>query len=80
MKIVLLVAAGVVLGVHQGFGGVSRMVGPLWAGLLFDAVGIRAPFWAAGALMAAVCLFALRVMDAEREPEQGPEIEPVVQG
>lgn len=72
---------GVVLGVHQGFGGVSRMTGPMWAGWMFQSLGIRTPFWAAGALMAAVSLFALTVVRNEPPPEseEGPEIEPVPQ-
>ena len=70
---------GVVLGVHQGFGGVSRMVGPLWSGAMFQNLGIRTPFWAAAALMSVVSIFALTVHGTEREPEEGPEVEPVVQ-
>ena len=70
---------GVVLGVHQGFGGVSRMTGPLWSGWMFQALGIRTPFWAAGALMAVVSLFALSVDGTKAHPEEGPEIEPVPQ-
>ena len=64
---------GVVLGVHQGFGGVSRMVGPLWSGWMFQSLGIRTPFWAAGALMAAVSLFALGVAKSAREPDEDRE-------
>jgi predicted MFS family arabinose efflux permease len=70
---------GVVLGVHQGFGGVARMVGPLWSGAMFDVLGIRTPFWAAAALMAVVSLFAYSVHKPQRAPKKGPEAEPVVQ-
>ena len=49
------------LGVQQAFGGVSRMVGPIWATALFEHVGWRAPFWAAAALMLGVVTISLGV-------------------
>lgn len=61
---------GQVLGVQQSFGGLSRLVGPLWAGVVFEYVGILSPFWICGALMGAVLLFALS-LDLD-EPEETP--------
>jgi multidrug resistance protein len=51
---------GQTLGVQQSFGGVSRMLGPLWAGALFER-GIGLPFWAASVLMMGAGLLTLRV-------------------
>jgi len=42
------------LGVQQAFGGVSRMLGPIWATAVFQFVGISAPFWLAAGLMVGV--------------------------
>ena len=55
------------------------MTGPLWSGWMFQSLGIRTPFWAAGALMAAVSLFAYTVHKPRRAPKEAPEAEPVVQ-
>jgi predicted MFS family arabinose efflux permease len=51
-------------------GGVSRMLGPMWAGVAFQHVGIRSPFWIAGALMAATFLFSsvVRTDDDAADP------------
>jgi multidrug resistance protein len=48
---------GQALGVQQSFGGMSRLVGPLWAGALFQ-VGIAVPFLAGAGLMALVAVWA----------------------
>jgi len=52
---------GQTLGVQQAFGGVSRVVGPLWAGFAFRDLGVPTPFWIGAAIMVAVFLVALRV-------------------
>jgi len=49
---------GLILGVQQAFGGVARMIGPIWAGLVFQQVGIRSPFWIASGLMLFTWFFA----------------------
>ena len=49
---------GMILGVQQSFGGVSRMLGPIWAGAVFQFVGIRWPFWLASILMVVAFLMA----------------------
>ena len=54
---------GLLLGVQQLFGGVARMVGPLWSGAIFQHLGIRAPFFVAAGLMLAVRLYA-EVLDS----------------
>ncbi|HWM90639.1 MAG TPA: MFS transporter [Thermoanaerobaculia bacterium] len=56
---------GQVLGVQQSFGGVSRMIGPLWAGFAYK-VDIRYPFWMAAVLMLSVSFLTLRMPREER--------------
>lgn len=46
---------GVVLGTFQSFASLGRVVGPLAAGLLYDAE-LAAPFWFASALLLVLCL------------------------
>jgi predicted MFS family arabinose efflux permease len=58
---------GQVMGVQQLFGGVSRMLGPLWAGLVFQTIGMQYPFWIAAALMLGVTFLTLR-MENEVSP------------
>ncbi|HEX6898842.1 MAG TPA: MFS transporter [Thermoanaerobaculia bacterium] len=61
---------GQTLGVQQSFGGVSRLIGPLAAGALYE-IGWGFPFWIAGALMLCGTFLTLRLRE-----EQAPE--PVV--
>lgn len=49
------------LGVQQAFGGISRMLGPLWATAAYEYLSIRAPFWIAAILMGCVLLVTLRL-------------------
>lgn len=56
---------GQVLGVQQSFGGVSRMLGPLWAGFAYR-VDLRYPFWMAAVLMMSVSFLTLRMRHEER--------------
>jgi len=52
---------GQTLGVQQAFGGVSRVVGPVWAGFAFRDLGVPTPFWIGAGIMVGVFLIALRV-------------------
>jgi MFS family permease len=54
---------GQVMGVQQLFGGVSRMLGPLWAGFVFQKIGIQYPFWIAAVLMLSVSFLTLRMQN-----------------
>jgi predicted MFS family arabinose efflux permease len=56
---------GQALGVQQSFGGVSRMVGPLWSGFAYQR-DFRYPFWMAAALMMSVSFLTLRMRREER--------------
>ena len=42
---------GGVSGIYRSFGALARTLGPITGPFLFQAVGVRSPFWAAGGLM-----------------------------
>ena len=50
---------GATMGVQQAYGGVARLLGPLWAGAAFQALGPGAPFWLSAGLGLATLAFAL---------------------
>lgn len=58
---------GAMLGGQQVVGGVGRVVGPLWAGLLFERIGIGSPFLLGAGLVAVAALLAVRIPPPERE-------------
>jgi MFS family permease len=61
------------LGVQQAFGGVSRMLGPIWATAVFQFVGISAPFWLASGLMVGVLAMTFGIQGpARRDPDPAP--------
>lgn len=60
------------LGVQQGFGGVARMIGPIWSTAVFQHVGYAAPFWLAAGLMGLVVLISLGVRSPAR-PKRAAE-------
>jgi hypothetical protein len=43
------------MGVQQTFGGLARVIGPIWAGFAFDYLGRGVPF-ATGAALAAITI------------------------
>lgn len=75
---------GQTLGVQQTFGGIARWVGPTWAGLAFQHLGIGSAFWLAAGLVALVVLLTFRVVPEDRrKPRPLPEpaaVEPVEPG
>lgn len=52
---------GQAMGVQQAFGGMARLVGPVWSTAVFQIVGMVAPFVISGALMIGVFLHTLRI-------------------
>jgi MFS transporter, DHA1 family, tetracycline resistance protein len=52
---------GSILGGSQFVGGLGRVLGPLWAGLLFQAVAIKTPFHVATVLAGLALLLVLRI-------------------
>ncbi|MDQ1349125.1 MAG: transporter [Acidobacteriota bacterium] len=49
---------GATMGVQQAYGGVARLVGPMWAGFTFERFGPGAPFWISCGLAIATLVFA----------------------
>lgn len=64
---------GQTLGVQQAFGGVSRVVGPLWAGFAFRDLGIETPFYIAAAIMIGVFFLGFRVQPLGTAGKRRPE-------
>ena len=62
---------GLILGVQQAFGGVARMLGPIWAGAVFQHIGIRWPFWLAAGLMVFARLLAAKIGKHEEVSKLG---------
>jgi multidrug resistance protein len=69
---------GLILGVQQSFGGIARMIGPLWAGALFQSLGISSPFWVAAGLMVFVHVFSTTVGDADVPPAAKGDLDSAV--
>ncbi len=59
---------GLLMGVTTGLGSLMNIFGPLWAGAMYDRVGLGAPYWMGAAilLLAAGMLWLLR----EKQPEK----------
>jgi MFS family permease len=57
---------GATMGVQQAFGGIARLIGPLWAGAAFQVLGPASPFWISSAL----ALGTLGVAAGLRPPER----------
>jgi MFS family permease len=55
---------GLYMGVQHTFGGVSRVLFPVAAGVLMDRYGVGVPFWLAGLLTLAVLPFAWGLADS----------------
>ena len=68
---------GAVLGGSQVVGGLGRVTGPLWFGLLFQNVGVRSPFIAGALLLAASWALAGRIPPQmrPRRPPSAPVAE-----
>lgn len=52
---------GLYMGVQQTFGGVARVIGPIWAGFAFDYLGKGVPFFTGAALAAATILLGVGI-------------------
>lgn len=60
---------GLYMGVQQTFGGVARVVGPLWAGWAYDHLGVGVPFWTGAVLVAGTLLLGTGMQDYVRGKE-----------
>ena len=63
---------GQVLGVQQAFGGIARILGPIWAGAAFEKLGPGVPFEVAGVVVFGVSLLAARVRSARELDDNAP--------
>ncbi|MCH9650605.1 MAG: MFS transporter [Deltaproteobacteria bacterium] len=63
---------GQILGVQQSFRGISGILGPAWAGIVFDTIGVRAPMLLSAVVMTLVTVFTFRVATPE-ETSGSPE-------
>ena len=50
---------GLYMGMQQSFGGVSRIIAPLWAGFAYDHLGIGVPFYTSAAVVLATLLLGV---------------------
>ena len=57
---------GSMLGGQQVVGGIGRVLGPIWAGVMFERVGIGSPFIVGGVLVALAALLATRIPPPHR--------------
>lgn len=63
---------GQIMGVQQFMGAVARVVGPVWAGFVFEK-DVRYPFWLAAALMLGVSALTWRQKESTSVPDAVPE-------
>lgn len=68
---------GQVMGVQQAFGGVSRLVGPIWAGAAYQHFGASSPFWISAGLMVGVNLLTRRIAEPTPAAPHEPQVVPV---
>jgi len=52
---------GQAMGVQQAFGGVARVIGPIWSTAAFQGLGVHVPFYIASAVVVVVVLLASRI-------------------
>lgn len=67
---------GGIMGVAQSASSLSRIVGPVVAGALFDLLGRNAPYFAGAILLAGMVVFSLRIPRARPLPEAATESGP----
>lgn len=58
---------GLYMGVQQTFGGVARVIGPIWAGWAYDNLGVGVPFWTGAILVAGTLLLGLGMEEYTRD-------------
>jgi MFS family permease len=50
---------GLYMGVQQTYGGLARVIAPIWAGFAYDQLGHGIPFWTSAALVLGTILLGL---------------------
>lgn len=59
-KEVSLREQGWVLGASQSFASLARIIGPVWAGVVYDVLGQGAPYWTGSVALALTLIFVVR--------------------
>ncbi|MGE0641874.1 MAG: MFS transporter [Thermoanaerobaculia bacterium] len=67
---------GATMGVQQAFGGVARLIGPIWAGAAFEYWGSGSPMWISAGLALLTFLFARGLQDARANVAPAPVTTP----
>lgn len=65
---------GLYMGLQQTFGGVSRIIAPLWAGFAFDALGHGIPFFTSAAIVLATISLGLGLDQYAKRPPAAPAV------
>jgi hypothetical protein len=55
------------MGVQQTFGGLGRVLVPLWAGFAYDHLGHGVPFWTSAVLVTSVMFLGLGIDDPRKQ-------------
>jgi multidrug resistance protein len=66
---------GLYLGVQQTFGGVARVLAPIWAGFAWDRLGHGVPFWTGSALVGVSLILAIGIAKAVEDEPASPPVE-----
>lgn len=64
---------GAMLGGQQVVGGIGRVLGPVWAGLMFERIGIGSPFLVGAGLVTVAALLATRIPPPARPSAMADE-------
>jgi MFS family permease len=63
---------GLYMGMQQSFGGVSRIIAPLWAGFAFDKLGMGVPFFTGAFFVLATISLGLGLDQYAKRPAAAP--------
>ena len=63
---------GLYMGLQQSFGGVSRIIAPLWAGFAFDTLGMGVPFFTAAVVVLGTISLGLGLDQYAKRPAPSP--------
>ena len=63
---------GLYMGVQQTFGGVARVIGPIWAGWAYDNLGMGVPFWTAAVAVLGTLLLGANLEEYTRPKATEP--------
>jgi MFS family permease len=67
---------GLYMGLQQSFGGVSRIIAPLWAGFAFDTLGMGVPFFTAAVFVLGTITLGLGLDEYAKRPARLAAIPP----